>query len=176
MVSFRLDVATRAGTVRERLVLQWALSAPIADRTIERVIQQQEFEDAALGFLHDWAAGADDHPLGHGGGACRDGPLGLALDLNQAGSTGANRAKFGVITKDRNVDAVRFASFPQEGALRHLHFVTVDRESYVVFQFILRSIRPMLASVVVPACPHATARARCAYGQPWDRMCSSYSS
>ena len=47
-----LDEPRLAGTERERLVLQRALAAAVADRAVERVVDQQELEDAVLRSLH----------------------------------------------------------------------------------------------------------------------------
>ena len=48
--SLRLDVAALAGSERERLVLQRALAAAVADRAVERVVEQQELEVRDLGL------------------------------------------------------------------------------------------------------------------------------
>ena len=50
-VPLLLDVAALAGAVAERLVLQRALAALVADRAVERVVGEQQLEDALLGPL-----------------------------------------------------------------------------------------------------------------------------
>ena len=54
--------------IGHRLVLQIALTALIADRAIERMVDQQEFHHAFAGVLHHLAVGADF--LAVGGGQC----------------------------------------------------------------------------------------------------------
>src|SRR5438105_13637054 len=66
VVALRLDVAANTRTERECLILERALAATVADRAIERVIRQQELEDATLGLLHDRASGAHLHAISDG--------------------------------------------------------------------------------------------------------------
>ncbi len=47
-VALLFDEARLAGTERERRVLQRALSAAVADRAVERVVDEQQLEDAVL--------------------------------------------------------------------------------------------------------------------------------
>ena len=63
-VPLLLDEARLAGTERERLVLQRALAAAVAHRAVERVVDQQELEDAVLHRLHVGRLRVDDHAVG----------------------------------------------------------------------------------------------------------------
>ena len=53
-VALLLDVAALARAVAERLVLQRALTALVADRAVERVVGEQQLEHALLGALRWW--------------------------------------------------------------------------------------------------------------------------
>ena len=64
VVALLLDETGFTGPIRHGLVLQWTLTAPITNRTIERVIDEEEFEDALLGFLHSVVQGVDHHAVG----------------------------------------------------------------------------------------------------------------
>src|SRR5262249_48780920 len=59
----------RAEVVRE--ILERAFAALVADRTIERMVQEQELEHAGARLNHVRRIGRHHHPLGAGGGARR---------------------------------------------------------------------------------------------------------
>ena len=61
VVALLLDEPALARTVAERLVLQRALAALVAHRAVERVVDEEELEDAVLGLLHPLALGVDIH-------------------------------------------------------------------------------------------------------------------
>src|SRR5690606_22825005 len=71
------------GTVTHSQILQLAFAALIADRAIQRVINQQEFHHALLSLDGLVAMGAHDHAVGHGSGASRQG-LRRLLHFDQA--------------------------------------------------------------------------------------------
>ncbi len=64
-VSLLLDEAGLARAVRVRLVLQRALAALVADRAVERVVGEQELEDAVLGLLGGVGLRRHGHAVGH---------------------------------------------------------------------------------------------------------------
>ena len=64
-VALLLDEAGLAGAERERLVLQRALAALVAHRAVERVVDEQELEDAVLRLLDRGRVGDDLLALGH---------------------------------------------------------------------------------------------------------------
>ena len=70
-VPLLLDVAALAGTVAERLVLQRALAALVADRAVERVVGEEQLEDALLGPPRQRRLGVDLHVRGDGDHARR---------------------------------------------------------------------------------------------------------
>ena len=57
VVALLLDEAALAGAVGDGLVLQGALAALVADRAVQRVVDEEELEDAVLGLLGGGAAG-----------------------------------------------------------------------------------------------------------------------
>src|SRR5262249_33949739 len=72
----RLGVAARPVAVLDRVFLEAALPRLVADRAVERVIDQQELHYRRARLLDLVAFGVDDHPLGDGGVA-PDHELGL---------------------------------------------------------------------------------------------------
>ena len=92
--------------VAHRLVLQRALATLVADRAVERMVDQQELHDALLRRLGDRRRerGADLHALGDRdrAGGLR---LGLALDLDQARAAGRDRLEQRVVAEPRDLDA-----------------------------------------------------------------------
>ena len=92
------------GPVGERLVLERALAALVADRAVERVVGQQELEHAVLGLLHLVDAGDDLHALGDLDEARRlQRGAARALDLDQAHAAHADRLHARVVAKARDV-------------------------------------------------------------------------
>ena len=59
-----LVVARMIHAVAKRLVLQVALAALVADRAVQRVVDQQELHHAAAARCAPSAVGLDDHALG----------------------------------------------------------------------------------------------------------------
>src|SRR5262245_45540114 len=51
-VALLLDEARLSGPERERLVLERTLAAPVADRTVEWMVDEQELENTVLHLLH----------------------------------------------------------------------------------------------------------------------------
>ena len=61
----RFDQLADARPKAHRLVLQWALAALVADRAVERVIEQDEGEIGLLHGVHLLGVRANDHSLPH---------------------------------------------------------------------------------------------------------------
>ena len=61
VVALLLDEAALARAVGHGLVLERALAALVADRAVERVVDEEELEDAVLGLLGDRGLGVDLH-------------------------------------------------------------------------------------------------------------------
>ncbi len=64
-VALLLEVPALARAVAQRLVLQRALAALVADRAVERVVGEEQLEHALLGPLHALGRRAHDLAVGH---------------------------------------------------------------------------------------------------------------
>src|SRR5262249_2001617 len=82
-VTLLLHEARLSRPERERLVLERALPAAVAHPAVERVVDQEELEDAVLLLLHRIRLRAHDHAVGHRRRA-RDLQPAQALDLDEA--------------------------------------------------------------------------------------------
>ena len=91
-VALGLDEARRPGTPAVGDVLQRALAALVADRAVERVVDEQELDDGALRVVHALGLGVDDHAVLDRRRA-RGLELRDALDLDQAHAAGADRRR-----------------------------------------------------------------------------------
>src|SRR5262249_41641521 len=89
-VALGIGEAALAGAPAQRDVLERALAALVADRAVERMVDQQELDDRVLRHLDPVGLRVDDHPVADRGGA---GGLELrhALDLHQAHPAGSDR-------------------------------------------------------------------------------------
>ena len=115
------------------LVLQIAFAALVADRAIERVIDQQEFEHAFARFLHLLRIGDDGgrrsvargQEIGdtHGAGGNR---LRHAGNFDQAHAAIAGDRQALVIAEAGNLDTGQLASLDQGEARRDLVLLAVD--------------------------------------------------
>ncbi len=103
-VALLLNEAGLARAVGQRLVLQRALAALVADRAVERVVGQQELEHAVLGLLHLLRRGVDDHALAGLDEAGRlQGGAARALHLDQAHAAHADGLHARVVAEARDV-------------------------------------------------------------------------
>ena len=116
-----------AAAVGHRLVLQRALAALVADRAVQRVVDQQQLHHALLRLVGDRGGelGPDHHAVGDGGGAGRQ-RLALALDLDQALPAGAHRVEQRVVAEPRDLDADQLGGADHQRALGHPDLDAVD--------------------------------------------------
>ena len=126
-----------AAALRERLVLQGALAALVADRAVQRVVDEQELHDAALGAVHHLGGvlSLDDHARGDG---LRTRGLGLGheaqlarvavghADLHQALAACGHRGQQRVVTETRDPDAGLLGRADHERALGDRNLNVVD--------------------------------------------------
>jgi hypothetical protein len=127
-VALGLDEARDAVAPAERDVLQRALAALVADRAVERVVDQQELDDRVLGLLDPRGLRVDDHAVLDGR---RAGRLQLrdALDLDEAHATRADRlAELGLVTEDGDLDVAVLRGVDEHHVLGRGHLAAVDRE------------------------------------------------
>ena len=113
--------------VRHRLVLQIAFPALIADRTIQRMVDQQKFHHAVTCLLDRLRVGVYRHPVAHRHRAGRDG-LRRLLHLDQAHPAVAGDRQTFVVAETRDFDAGFLAGLKNGDAVRDLDFCTVDGE------------------------------------------------
>ena len=127
-VALGLDEARGAGAPAVGDVLQRALAALVADRAVERVVDEQELDDRALGVVHAGGLGVDDHAVLDRRRA-RGLELRDALDLDQAHAAGADRlAELGLVTEDGDLDVAVLGGVDQHRVLRRGDLPAVDRE------------------------------------------------
>ena len=130
-----LGKAAGIDAVAHRLVLQVALAALIADRAIQRMVDQQEFHHAFARLLHHRRARRDFRRLAlgtgtaiaHAPGATRN-RLRAALDLDQAHPAIAGDRQPLVVAEPRNFRARGLARLQQREFRWHLDLFAVDDE------------------------------------------------
>lgn len=118
-------------TVAERDVLQLALAALIADRAVQRVVDQQEFHHAALVLQRLFATGRDLHAIHHRRGASRRG-LRRFLDIDQAHAAVGRDRQLLVVAEARDRDAGLVGRLNDHRALRHHQRLPVDLDGDMV--------------------------------------------
>src|SRR6185312_10067330 len=120
-------VAAAVEAVSHRLILQIALAALIADWTIERMIDQQEFHHAVARLFGALALRMDYHAIGNRLGAGRDRFRRLFL-LDQAHAAIAGDGEALVVAEMRNLDAELLRRLKHGGVRRNLDLAAVDGE------------------------------------------------
>ena len=124
-----LDVTALARTERHGLILQRALPAAVADRTVQRVVQQQELEVRHLRLVHRLGGVLRSHrhvrsDRGRAGGE----QLALALDLHVALPARPDRLQQRMVAEARDLHPHLLGGADDQRALRHGHLRAVDRE------------------------------------------------
>ena len=114
-----------AAAVGEGVVLQQALAGLVADRAIERMVDQQQLHHAAPRVLHRRRVGAHHHAVADRRVA-GDHQLGAAFDLDLAHAAAAVDRQLRVPAVVRDVDAVLERDRQQHGAVRRLDRLAVD--------------------------------------------------
>ena len=125
-----LFVALVAAAIGDGLVLQVALAALVADRAIERVVDQQEFHHALARLLDAGRVGENLLVVGGGqSAAClRLGRPRLHLDEAHPAIAGDGQPL--MIAEARNLLAGQLAGLEHGGARRNLDLDTVDLENW----------------------------------------------
>jgi hypothetical protein len=121
---FFLVVARRGFTVAHGQILQLAFAALVADRAIERVIDQQEFHHGLLGLDGLVRFGLHDHAGRNGRGTGRNG-LGHLLDFDQAHTAVGRDREFLVIAEVGDVGVGRLRGLDHHTALGDFDFLAV---------------------------------------------------
>gem|GEM_PF-5911494 len=118
------------GTVLEAHVLQFALSASVADGAVEGVVGEDHLEHGLAGLGDLGGLGLDDHALGDRGGAGGL-ELGHLLDADEAHAAGGLEREAGGVTEGGDLDAVGLAGFDEERAGGGGEGLAVYFEGYV---------------------------------------------
>jgi hypothetical protein len=121
-----------------RLVLQRAFATLVADRAVQRVVDEQQLHHPLLGLLGDRGRvlGLDDHAVRdrHRAAGLRLGHRPPAhLHLDQALAAGAGGVEQGVVAEPRDDDAEPLAGADDQLALRGVDLLPVDGEADVAF-------------------------------------------
>ncbi len=120
-------VARGRAAVANRQVLQLAFAALIADRAIERMVDQQELHHRLLRLDGLFALGAHDHAVGRRRRAGRH-RLGCLLDIDQAHAAVGRDREFLVIAEVRDRDACCIGRVHHHAALGHADLLAVEFE------------------------------------------------
>ncbi len=110
------------------LVLQVALAALVADRAIQRMVDQQEFHHAAARVAHHGVVGVHHHAVGDRIGAGGDRLRRRFFDLDQAHAAVAGDRQALVVAEARDLDAGGLARLDDGGAVRDFDLDAVDGE------------------------------------------------
>src|SRR5262245_26435277 len=122
----RIREAALARAPAHRDVLERALAALVADRAVERMVDQQELDDRVLRHLHAIGLGVDDHSVADRGRAGRL-QLRHPLDLDQAHPTGTDRlAELRLVAEDRDLDVAVLGGVDQHRPLWRGDLPAVD--------------------------------------------------
>jgi len=121
-----LGETAAVGPIGHRLILKVAFAALVADRTIQRMVEQQEFHHPGARLAHHLGIRVDDLAVGHGHGAGRGGFGRTALDLDQAHAAIAGDGQALVITETRDFLARHLASLEHGGLGGDLDLDTVN--------------------------------------------------
>src|SRR5215207_8754440 len=129
-VALGFDEARRARAPSVGDVLQRALAALVADRAVERVVDEQELDDRLLGGADAVGLGVDDHAVLDRRRAARL-ELGDALDLDEAHAAGADRrAELGLVAEDRDLDVAALGGVDEHRVLGRRDLQPVDGEGH----------------------------------------------
>src|SRR5580704_3311556 len=124
-VNFFFHEAAGIRAVAEDHVLQFALTAFVANWAIERVIRQEEFQHVLARVVYLFGSGAHDHAFGSHQGTCGL-QLGHFFDFDQAHPAGGLQCQPRVIAERRNLGAQAAGRFDYKRSLGNLHVAVVD--------------------------------------------------
>src|SRR5690606_27446990 len=96
----------------------------VADRAVQRVVEQQKLDDAFLQTLHRLRLGVYHRAVGYRKGTGRYG-FALPFNFDQAHAAYARRVQLGMVAKDRKLDAGVLRRLDEEHPLRNLHLFSV---------------------------------------------------
>ena len=120
-------VARAVLTITHGQILQQAFTALVANRAIQRVVDEQKLHHPFLRLDRFDALGVHHHAIHRRRGAGRHG-IGLFFDIHQAHAAVGRNRQFLVVAEVRNENAGLLGSLNQHAACRHLDFFAVDIE------------------------------------------------
>ena len=117
---------TRIGsTVAHGQILQLAFAALVANRAVQRVVDEQKLHHRLLGLDGLVGLGAHDHALCHGRGAGGHG-LGGFFNVHQAHAAIGGNAEFLVVAEMGDVGAGFLGGMHNHAAFHYLYFFAVE--------------------------------------------------
>src|SRR5262249_17359377 len=122
-----LGVAALAVAVRDRVFLEAALAGLIADRAVERVVDEEELHHRRPRLDDLLARRVHDHPLGDGRVAADD-ELRRLLDLDEAHAAVAGDREAGVVAVVWDLAAALLAGVQDRRPGGDLDLLAVDRD------------------------------------------------
>jgi hypothetical protein len=122
----RLGVAADPVAVFDRVFLEPALAGLVADRAVERVIDEEELHHRRPRRAHLLAGRVDDHPLGDRRVAT-DHQLGLLFDLDQAHAAVARDGQPVVVAVVRDLATACLRRLKDRRPGGDVHLAPVDR-------------------------------------------------
>src|SRR5690606_38529165 len=154
----RVEQTAVLWTFRVHEVLQPALARLVADRTVERMVDQVELERALARLERALALGQDVVAFRDRRDARRL-QLGRALDLDQAHAAHRRRRKPGMVAVVRDPDAGLLGGLDDTRPLRDGHFDAVDAAGYAVRLLVRHRLTPSAhRSALHAACAPCTRR------------------
>ena len=121
-------ITRTAAPISDRLILQIALAALIADRAIERVVDEEKLHHPLARFLHHRAIGANVLPLSSRQRARRLRLRRPRLHFNQTHPAIARNAQPLMIAKTRNFLPRQLASLQHRRACGNFELYAIDFE------------------------------------------------
>jgi hypothetical protein len=121
-------VARVVGAEADSLILQIALAALVADRAVQRVVDEQKFHHATTAVADHGRVGVHDHALADRIGAGSDRFRRSLLHFDQAHAAVAGDRQAFVVTEARDFDPGGFRGLQNGGAGGDFDFDPVDGE------------------------------------------------
>ena len=140
---FFFVIAGSTGAVTNSQILQLALAPLVANRAIQRMIDQQEFHHALLGLDGFVVFGVNDHSLRHRCGASRHG-LRRFLNIDKTHAAIGSDRQLLVVAKVRDVGPCFVSRMHDCATFRHAHFLSVEFYFNHIFISAFRLARPQI--------------------------------
>ena len=123
--AFLFFVTGGAAAVSHRQILQLAFTALVANRAVQRMVDEQKLHHRLLRLDCFVRLGANHHALGHRGGTSGHGFGGL-FHFHQTHAAIGSDAELLVITKMRDESTGFFSGMHHRAAFSHFHFFAIE--------------------------------------------------